>query len=88
MRTDGLNAVKAALRNLDRLDRPTVLVQLAATDGARLASLYREGEVLSREEHDGTLQLRVRLHQWQVEKLQGEGVEVAPDRGEQRRAAG
>jgi GTP-binding protein HflX len=88
MRTDGLNAVKAALRNLDRLDRPTVLVQLAATDGARLASLYREGEVLSREEHDGTLQLRVRLHQWQVEKLQGEGVEVVPDRGEQRRAAG
>jgi hypothetical protein len=50
--------------------------------------LYREGEVLSREDHDDTLHLRVRLDKWQVEKLQREGVEVVPERGEQQRAAG
>jgi GTPase len=88
MRTDGLSAVKAALRSLDRVDRPTVRIRLPATDGARLASLYRDGEVLSREDLDGMLQLRVRLHHWQVERLRQEGVEVSPERGEQRRAAG
>jgi GTPase len=88
MRTDGLSVVKSALRNLDRLDRPTVRVRIPVADGARVAALYRDGEVLSREDHDGILQLRVRLHHWQVEKLQREGVEVSPDRGEQQRAAG
>ena len=88
MRTDGLNAVKAALRNLDSMDRPTVRIRIPVEDGARLAALYREGEVLSREDHEGVLHLRVRLHQWQVEKLQQEGVDVSPERGEQRRAAG
>ena len=58
------------------------------TDGARLAALYRDGEVLAREEHDGALDLRVRLDRWQVEKLQREGVEVVAERGEERRAAG
>jgi GTPase len=88
MRTDGLVAVKAALRRLERTDRPTVRVKIPVTDGARVAALYRDGEVLSREDHDGTLHLRVRLDKWQVEKLQREGVEVATERGEQQRAVG
>jgi GTP-binding protein HflX len=88
MRTDGLAAVKAALRDLERIGRPTVHVRVPVTDGARVAALYRDGEVLSREDHDGTLHLRVRLDKWQVEKLLREGVEVAPERGQQQRAAG
>jgi GTPase len=88
MRTDGLSSLKAALRDLERTGRPTVRVKIPVADGARVAALYREGEVLSREDHDDALHLRVRLDKWQVEKLQREGVEVAPERGEERRAAG
>jgi GTP-binding protein HflX len=88
MRTSGLAPLKARLRDLDRAGRPTVRVRLPMTDGARLAALYRDGEVLAREEHDGALDLRVRLDRWQVEKLQREGVEVVAERGEERRAAG
>src|SRR3954452_1437796 len=88
MRTDGLTPLKLKLRELERAGRPTVRVRLPMTDGARLAALYRDGEVLTREEHDGSLDLRVRLDRWQVEKLQREGVEVVAERGEERRAAG
>jgi GTP-binding protein HflX len=90
MRTDGLAPLKAVLRDLNRAGRPAVRVRLPVTDGARLAALYREGEVLSREDHEGTLELRVRLDKRQIRKLQREGVEVevAVERGEARRAAG
>jgi len=88
MRTDGIVALKARLRELERKDRPTVRVRIPVTDGARLAALYRDGEVLGRDDHDGTLDLQVRLDPWQVEKLQREGVEVVVLRSEVRRAAG
>jgi len=88
MRTNGLAPLKARLRELERAGRATVRVRLSMTDGARLAALYRDGEVLTREDHDGTLDLRVRLDPWQVEKLQREGVDVVAERGEARRAAG
>ncbi len=44
--------------------------------------------MLARDDHDGTLDLRVRLDQWQVNRLQQEGVEVVVVPGEERRAAG
>jgi GTP-binding protein HflX len=88
MRTDGIASLKARLRELDRRGRTTVRVRIPVTDGARLAELYREGEVLARDDHDGTLDLRVRLDQWQVNRLQQEGVEVVVVPGEERRAAG
>ena len=88
MRTSGLAPLKAGLRELERAGRATVRVRLPVTDGARLAALYQEGEVLSREDHGGTHDLRVRLDKWRVEKLQREGVEVAMERGEERRVAG
>jgi GTP-binding protein HflX len=88
MRTDGIASLKARLRELDRRGRTTVRVRIPVTDGARLAELYREGEVLARDDHDGTLDLRVRLDQWQVNRLQQEGVEVVVVRGQERRAAG
>jgi GTPase len=87
-RTDGIVSLKAALRELDRVGRPIVRVRLPVSDGARLAALYRDGEVLSRAEQEGVLDVRVRLDRWQIKKLQSEGIEVVAERGEEQRAAG
>jgi len=87
-RTDGIASLKAALRELDRAGRPIVRVRIPVTDGARLAALYRDGEVLSRQEREGALDVRVRLDRWQIRKLQHEGVEVMGEHGEERLAAG
>jgi GTPase len=76
MRTDGLNALKAALRSRNRIDRPTVAVRLPLSAGARAASLYRLGEVVSREENGEGYALVVRLDRWQIERLKAEGVDV------------
>jgi GTP-binding protein HflX len=78
VRTDGLAAVKAALRDLERTGRPTVSVRIPLADGARLAALYREGEVLARSQSDTDYELIVRLDGWQVDRLREEGVKVAP----------
>jgi GTP-binding protein HflX len=76
MRTSGLAPLKAVLREKDRAGRQTVRVRLPVSDGARLAALYRDGEVLSRQENGAALDVTVRLDRWQVERLRGEGVEV------------
>jgi GTP-binding protein HflX len=76
MRTDGLNAVKAALRSRNRIDRPTVAVRLPLSAGARAASLYRLGEVVSREENGDGYAMVVRLDRWQIDRLRAEGVDV------------
>jgi GTP-binding protein HflX len=78
MRTDGLTAVKAALRHLERTGRPTVRVRVPLADGARLAALYRDGEVLSRNESDTDYELIVRLDTWQVDRLREVGLKVVP----------
>jgi GTP-binding protein HflX len=79
-RTDGLLPLKAVLRDLERTDRPTVRVRLPVSDGARLAALYRDGEVLSREDHDSQCDVVVRLDAWQVDRLRSQGVEVTEQR--------
>jgi GTPase len=76
MRTSGLAPLKAMLREMERAGRPTVRVRLPMSDGARLAALYRDGEVLSRQEDGAALEVVVRLDRWQVDRLRGEGVEV------------
>lgn len=76
MRTDGIAGLKARLRQLEREGRPTVRVRLPVADGARVAALYREGEVLGREDGADQVELTVRLDRWQVDRLRGEGVEV------------
>ena len=90
MRTSGLVPLKAVLREKERAGRQTVRVRLPVSDGARLAALYREGEVLSRREDGAALDVTVRLDRWQVERLKGEGVEVAEslEGGEIGRRAG
>ncbi len=77
MRTSGLTPLKAKLRDLERAGRPTVRVRLPMSDGARLAALYRDGEVLSRQENGAVLEMLVRLDRWQVDRLRAEGVDVS-----------
>jgi GTP-binding protein HflX len=77
MRTSGLAPLKAKLRDMERAGRPTVRVRLPVSDGARLAALYRDGEVVSRQEDGAALDILVRLDRWQVDRLRGEGVEVS-----------
>ena len=77
MRTDGVMALRRALR--DRADRvrPTVRVEVPVTDGARIAALYRAGEVIAREELGDRVALTVRVEPWQVEQIRNGGDGVA-----------
>jgi GTP-binding protein HflX len=90
MRTSGLAPLKTVLREKERAGRPTVRVRLPLSDGARLAALYREGDVLSRQEVGGGLDILVRLDRWQAQRLRAEGVDVIdlPIGGEVGRRAG
>jgi GTPase len=78
MRTDGLAALKAALRDLERVGRPTVRVRVPLADGARVAALYRDGEVLARNQTDTEYEFVIRLEVWQVKRLREEGLPVSP----------
>jgi GTPase len=76
MRTDGMLGLRARLRELERRGRPTVKVRLPVADGARVAAIYREGEVLGRQDGDQEVELTVRLDRWQVDRLKEDGVTV------------
>jgi len=88
MRMDGLEGLKTRLRKVERKDRVVVRARIALADGARVAALYRTGEVLQREEGEGHYEITVRLDAWQVERLKSEGYDLeraAPRREERRR---
>jgi GTP-binding protein HflX len=87
MRTDGLAALKKSLRALARKERPVITVRVPTADGARLAEMYRVGEVLDRSSQDGTEELTIRLEDWQAERLEREGVEVRRESDRQRSRA-
>jgi GTPase len=76
MRTDGMLGLRGRLRELERRGRPTVKVRLPVADGARVAAIYREGEVLGRQDGDQEVELTVRLDRWQVDRLKEDGVTV------------
>jgi GTP-binding protein HflX len=91
MRTDGLAPLKERLRELDRAGRVAVKVRVPLAEGARLAELYREGEVLSRDEVGGCYEVMVRLEPSKLERLRRGGMEVINDLAERvrlRRASG
>ncbi|MBK6424297.1 MAG: GTPase HflX [Gemmatimonadetes bacterium] len=75
-RLDGLEGVKAALRQRERELRPPVTVLVPLADGARLASLYRLGEVVDQTVEGEHHKVRVRLAPWQAEQLRREGIGV------------
>ena len=87
MRTDGLAALKKALRALARKERPVITVRVPTADGARLAEMYRVGEVLGRSSQDGIEELTIRLEDWQAERLEREGVEVRRESDRERSRA-
>jgi len=86
MRIDGLEPLKAALRAREQEIRPPVTVRLPMSDGARLAALYRHGEVLGLAASGDQNEITVRLDGWRVEQLRKEGVEVVVSRPRRRRA--
>ncbi|MFL5474287.1 MAG: GTPase HflX, partial [Gemmatimonadales bacterium] len=91
MRTDGLTPLKERLRELDRAGRVAVKVRVPLAEGARLAELYREGEVLSRDEVGESYEVMVRLEPSKLERLRRGGMEVINDLAERvrlRRASG
>jgi len=91
MRTDGLASLKERLRELDRAGRVAVKVRVPLAEGARLAELYREGEVLSRDEVGESYEVMVRLEPSKLERLRRGGMEVINDLAERvrlRRASG
>ena len=91
MRTDGLAPLKERLRELDRAGRVAVKVRVPLAEGARLAELYREGEVLSRDEVGESYEVMVRLEPSKLERLRRGGMEVINDVAERvrlRRASG
>ena len=76
MRTDGLTPLKLKLRDLERAGRVSVRVRVPLADGGRLAELYRDGEVLSREENGESFELVVRLEPWRIQQLRADGLEI------------
>ncbi len=71
VRGTGLDALKAALAERAREARPTVRVVLPASDGKRIAEVYRVGEVVGREETEGGVVLTVRMEEWRARQLEG-----------------
>jgi GTP-binding protein HflX len=79
LRIDGLEQVKVELRKRERTLRPPVTVHVPLADGARLASLYRLGEVLEQTVDQDHHVVQVRLAPWQVDQLRKEGLSVEID---------
>lgn len=69
MRTDGVDTVRFTLRERVRAGRPTVRVVIPEGDGARLAAVYRAGEVLAREHTAEGVVLTVRMEGWRARQL-------------------
>ncbi len=65
----GLESLRAELRRLAMEDWPTVMLTIPASAGRMLAELYREGEVLWREERGDRIQLRIRLRSEVLDRL-------------------
>jgi GTP-binding protein HflX len=77
---NGLMELRTLLHDELREQRPEVHVVIPAHDGEALASVYREGEVVRREDVDGVIDLVVRLPAPLLGRLQRrEGVNVFLD---------
>ena len=72
----GLDPLRDLLRERVRELRPEVQITLPASDGAFLAEIYRDGEVLERQDVDSVVRLRARLPQAALGRLRNRGVEV------------
>jgi GTPase len=74
---DGVAELLALLEDQVRKQRPEVHMLIPAVDGESLATVYREGEVLSREDRGTSISLTARLPQPTLGRLrQREGIEI------------
>ncbi len=87
-RIDGLDQVKNELRRRELSLRPPVTVFVPLADGARLASLYRLGEVLDQSIVGERHVVSVRIAPWQADQLRRDGLEVSSEAPAPRRAVG
>jgi GTP-binding protein HflX len=87
-RIDGLDQVKNELRRRELSLRPPVTVFVPLADGARLASLYRMGEVLEQTIVGDRHVVSVRIAPWQAEQLRRDGLEVSAELPVPKRAVG
>jgi hypothetical protein len=58
------------------------------SDGARVAELYRVGEVIAREQDGAMVDLTVRLESWHLDRLRDDGIAVSRAGAEAERRAG
>ena len=73
----GLEEMVELLEDQIRQRRPDVQVLIPAADGESIATVYREGEVISRAEHGTTIDLRARLpHPTLGRLMQRPGIEI------------
>ena len=72
----GLEPLREMLLDEVRKVRPDVRVTLSSAQGSLLAEIYREGEVLEREDRDAEIHLRARLPNAAIGRLRSRGVEV------------
>lgn len=66
----GLDRLRAALTERARRLRPTVRLLVPASDGKRLAEVYRAGEVVAREDTPDGVALTVRMDEWKARQLE------------------
>ena len=72
----GLEALRDGLHERLRARRPAVRLEIDARDGQSLATVYRDGEVLSREDGDGAVRLLARVPEATLGRLRLRGVRV------------
>jgi hypothetical protein len=65
----GMDALVTALRERARAVRPVVRVVVPATDGKRIAEVYRAGEVIGREDTPDGVALTVRMEGWKAKQF-------------------
>jgi GTPase len=76
---DGLVELRSYLLEALRERRPAVRLEIASSDGQSLATVYREGEVLQRDDNGAHIELVARLPVATVGRLRQRGVLVAGD---------
>ena len=72
----GMDSLRELLRDEARKLRPDTRITLDSSQGALLAEIYRDGEVLEREDEGSEVRLRVRLPEATMGRLRAKGVKI------------
>jgi GTP-binding protein HflX len=72
----GMDPLRELLRDEARKLRPDTRITLDSSQGALLAEIYRDGEVLEREDEGSEVRLRVRLPEATMGRLRAKGVKI------------